>query len=223
MHSGDQHIFCLTTIYGVYKNFTDLTCLSSVGIVTLKSLEVTVVYQDFIDFISQLPVKYWNHWTKLQAMPDSSSSRYPTHILSHNHYHNLCSCLSFVVKQTPKQSNEYTVPDWYQDLTDLTCLSSVNLLESQRHGLVKSIQVPHTYSVSQSLPPYVYLCRNTHPKITRIMFTDPSYIPGLHYFYSLNFRQSDGITDLCQIQLHTGTPHIFCLTTTTIIRVFVKE
>ena len=63
-------------------------------------------------------------------------------------------------------------------------VSSVNLIEVQRYGLVKSIQVLHTYSVSQSLPSYVYLCMNRHPKTTRIY----DYIPVFHHFYAVNLR-----------------------------------
>ena len=74
-----------------------------------------------------------------------------------------------ICRQTDTKNN-HTIYGLYQNFTDLTCLSCVKVLESQRHGLVKSIQVPHTYSVSQSLPPYVYLCRNTHPNITRLKF-----------------------------------------------------
>ena len=47
----------------------------------------------------------------------------------------------------------------YQDFSDLTCLSSVNVIESQRYGVDKSVQIPHPYSVSQMFPSYVYLCR----------------------------------------------------------------
>ena len=37
------------------------------------------------------------------------------------------------------------------------------VLQSLSYAGIKSTQVPHTYSVSQSLPSYVYLCRNRHP------------------------------------------------------------
>ena len=75
--------------------------------------------------------------------------------------------------------NNHVIYSLYQDFTDLTCPSSVNLFESQRYGLVKSTQVPHIYCVSQPLPEYVYLC------------------PVFHHFYVLNFLQSVSITDLC--------------------------
>ena len=60
------------------------------------------------------------------------------------------------------------------------------------------------------LPSHVYFCRNRHPKIAQIY----GCICLFHYFYALNFRHSASITELCRIQVHTGTPHICCLTTT---------
>ena len=72
-----------------------------------------------------------------------------------------------ICRQTDTDNN-YTIYGLYQDFTDLTCLSCVNLLKSQRHGLVKSTQVPHAYSVSEPLPTYVHLCRSRHPKTTPI-------------------------------------------------------
>ena len=123
----------------------------------------------------------------------------------------LCIFMKLVFKQTPKPMTR--IYGWYQNFTDLTCLSSINLLESQRYVVVKSIQVPHTYSVSQTLPSYVSWWRITHPKITRVY----GYMPGFHYFYALNFRPSAAITGLCRIQVHSEhscTLHIMCLRTT---------
>jgi len=42
-------------------------------------------------------------------------------------------------------------------------------------------------------------------------------------FYAVNLRQSTSITELHQIQVFTGTPHIFCLTTTSLTRVSVWD
>jgi hypothetical protein len=42
------------------------------------------------------------------------------------------------------------------------------------------------------------------------------------WFYALNFRQTPVITEISRTQVHTGTPHIFCHTTTAIACVFVK-
>ncbi len=104
----------------------------------------------------------------------------------------------------------------FENFTDLTCLSCLNLLESQRHGLVNSIQVPHTYSVSQPLPSYVYLWRSRHPKTTRTY----EYMEDLDHFYALNLSQSTGITEVCRHQVHAGTPHIFCLTITSLTCIY---
>jgi len=45
----------------------------------------------------------------------------------------------------------------------------------------------------------------------------------IHRFYALNLRQSASITELCRIQVLTGTPHILCLTTTALTRVSVWD
>ena len=140
-------------------------------------------------------------------MPESTSCRYPTHILFLNNYKHLCSCEAFVVQQTPRTITP--IYGLYEDFTDLAWLPCVNLLESQRHGLVNSIQVPHAYSVSQPLPSYVRLCRSRHPKTTR---TYESTVE-LDHFYALHLRQSAGITEVWRNQVHAGTPRIFCLTT----------
>ena len=205
-----------------------------------------------LNLCSQLPTKYWND----RDMPDSTLSRYHTHILSHNHYHEMCmgegignrKSLEFTVTYHDwKIHTFYAVNFRHSDsITDLCriqvhtgtplifCLTtttttrkftrfmistSSTVLQSLIYAGFKSTQVSHTYSVSQPLPWYVYSCRNRHPKTTRIY----GCIPVLHHFYALKLRQSVAIIELSRIQVHTGTPHIFCLTTTTIICVFVKE
>ncbi len=97
--------------------------------------------------------------------------------------------------------------------------TSSKVLQSLNYAGIKSTQVPHTYSVSQQLSPYVYLCRNRHPQTTRIH----RYICVFRYFYALNLWQSAAITELCRKQVLICSPHIFCLTTTTIICVLVKQ
>ena len=47
-------------------------------------------------------------------------------------------------------------------------------------------------------------------------------IPTFLWFYALNFRQTPAIIEISRTQVHTGTPHIFCHTTTAIACVFVK-
>ena len=42
------------------------------------------------------------------------------------------------------------------------------------------------------------------------------------WFYALNFRQTPAIKDIFRTQVQTGTPHVFCHTTTSIACVFVK-
>jgi hypothetical protein len=52
-----------------------------------------------------------------------------------------------------------------------------------------------------------------------IIHQDSTY----HCFYPLNLRQSPSIIQIWRIQLHTRIPHVFCLTTTAIPRVLVKQ
>jgi hypothetical protein len=47
-------------------------------------------------------------------------------------------------------------------------------------------------------------------------------VPTFLWFYALNFRQTPAIIEISRTQLHTGTPHVFCHTTTAIVCVFVK-
>ena len=100
---------------------------------------------------SQLPPTSFNH----RDMPESSLHRHLTHIMSHNHCHDMCFCEAI--------------------------------------GSRKSLKFMLIHTVST-----------------------------FHYLYPLNFRQSPSMMEICRNQVHTGAPHIFCLTTTSIPCVFVK-
>ena len=67
---------------------------------------------------------------------------------------------------------------YFNDFMLSTC---AKVLQSLSYAGIKSTQVPHTYSVSHSLPSYVYLCRNRHPKTSPIY----DYIPILEDFTDL--------------------------------------
>jgi hypothetical protein len=56
-----------------------------------------------------------------------------------------------------------------------------------------------------------------------LKFTFIHTVSTFHYLYPLNFCQSPSIIEICRNQVHTGTPHIFCLTTTGIPCVLVKQ
>ena len=146
-------------------------------------------------------------------MPVSSPHRYPTHILSHNHYHGMCIHVGIGTRKPL----EFTVVFLY--CTTFMLSSCAKVLQSLSYQGFKSTQVLHTYSVSQLLPSYVYSWRNTHPKITRIY----GYMPGLHHCYDFNGHQSAAITELCRNQVHTVIPHIFCLTITCLTRASVWD
>ena len=44
----------------------------------------------------------------------------------------------------------------------------------------------------------------------------------IRWLYALNFRHTPAITEISRSQVHTGTSHVFCHTTTAIACVFVK-
>jgi hypothetical protein len=54
-------------------------------------------------------------------------------------------------------------------------------------------------------------------------FTCIHTVSTFHCFYALNFRQRSSMMEICRNQVHTGIAHIFCLTTTSIPCVFVKQ
>ena len=81
----------------------------------------------------------------------SNLYRYPTHILSHNHYRHMCICEG-VGTQKPLE-----LTNIWQNLTTFMLSTCAKVLESLRYGGIKSMQVPHAYSVSQPLPSPVYI------------------------------------------------------------------
>ena len=55
-----------------------------------------------------------------------------------------------------------------------------------------------------------------------LKFTDKHTVSTFRYFDPVNFRQSPEMMEICRNPVHTGTPHILCLTTTSIPCVFVN-
>ena len=109
---------------------------------------------------SQLPPKSCNH----RAMPESSSHRYPTHILSHNHCHHMCIREAIGTRKPLKLTFIHTC--WHFSVFMLS--TSAKVLQWWRYAGIKSTQVPHTYSVSQPLSSHVYSWSNRHPQIVQI-------------------------------------------------------
>ncbi len=107
---------------------------------------------------SQLAPKCFNG----RDMPESSPHRYPTRILSHNNCHHMCICVGIGTRRPL----EFTIILVYFATFMLSTCDKV--LQSLSYAGFKSSQVPHTYSVSQPPPSYVYSRSNRHPKITRI-------------------------------------------------------
>jgi len=108
--------------------------------------------------------------------PDwSSPCRYCTHVLSHQYYQQMCTCVGIRIRQLL----EFMIIFLYFNTFMLS--TSAKLLQSLSYAGIKSTQVPHTYSVWQPLPSYVYLCRNRHPQTIPIY----EYIPVLQDFTDL--------------------------------------
>ena len=80
----------------------------------------------------------------------------------------------------------------------------------------------HTHILSHNHCHRMCICQDVGsqkpPKITFI-HTDSTF----QWFYALIFRQTPAIIEISRTQVHTGTPHIFCHTTTAITCVFVKK
>ena len=114
----------------------------------------------------------------------------------------------FLKQQAPENRSNWRLYTRSLHFTAFMLSTSSTVLQSMSFAEFKFMQVPHTYSVWQPPAYHVHLCRNKHPKIAQIH----GCICVFHYFYALNFRQSASITQLCWIQVHTGNPHIFCLT-----------
>ena len=98
--------------------------------------------------------------------------------------------------------------------------TSATLRQSQRYPGVKSTQVPHTYSVTQ--PRHCMCICEDMGSLQPINLTSIHADSTFQWFYAVNFRQTPAIRDISRTQVHTGTPHVFCHTTTTIACVFVK-
>ena len=83
---------------------------------------------------------------------------------------------------------------------------------------------PHRYPthiLSHNHCHRVCICQDVGSQTSlKIMFihTDSTF----HWFYALNYRPTLAVITISRTQVHTGTSHIFCHTTTALACVFVK-
>jgi hypothetical protein len=147
---------------------------------------------------SQLPPKSFNH----RDMPESSPNRYSTHILSHNHCHPMCICDDIVTRKSLKFTFIHTVSTFH-------CFYALNFRQS-----------PSIIQISQII--LLCICGKIGTEQS-LKFTFVQTVTTFHSFYPLNFHQSPSMIDICRIEVHTGTAHIFGLTTTSIPCIFVNQ
>ena len=140
-----------------------------------------------------------------------SPSQHCTDNLFHNHHHHMCTCSGIGTKS----QLEFTVV--YQDFTTFILSTSTQVLQSLNYDGFKSIEVPHTYSVSQPLLSPVYLYGIVGQTDTKNCHTNLRLLPKFLRFDVSIFRQPVSITGIRTGQVHTGTQHTFWLTTWAII------
>jgi hypothetical protein len=164
---------------------------------------------------SQHPPHSGNH----RDIPDSSPHRYPTHMLSHNHCHRMCICQDM---DSPKTLNFTFI---HTDST-FQCFYAVNIRHTpaitEILRTLKSTQVPHTYAVTQPLSSHVYLSRYGQSKTAEFH----NYAHGLDISVLLCCQHpphSGNHRDTPDSQVHTGTSHICCHTSTAFTCVCVEQ
>ena len=123
------------------------------------------VYTHTLDFplvlCSPLPPNSFKH----RGIPESSPHRYPTHLLSHNHYHPICIC----AQMGGHKSQKCTFCTHTRLFAAVVLSTTAKHLQTQRYPSMKSTQVPHTHSVSHPLPSHVYLCRNRRSRVAKML------------------------------------------------------
>ena len=164
---------------------------------------------------SQLPPNSGNH----RDIPDSSPHRYHTQILSHNHCHHMSICED-MDSQNPLKITFIHTDSTFQWLDALNFRHTPAIIEILR--TLKSTQVPHTYSVTQPLPSHVYLSRCGQSKTAKFLV----YTHGLDISVVLCSQlppHSGNHRDTPDSQVHTGTSHICCHTSTAFTCVCVEQ
>jgi hypothetical protein len=162
---------------------------------------------------SQLPPNSLND----RDIPDSSPHRYLTHILSHNHYLPMRICEAIGGQKLQKSTFTHAVDFSLLLCSQLppNCCKHRDIPESSPHRYPTPI-LSHNHYLPMCICEEIggqksQKCPFIHMQLT------------FRCFDALNFRPTAANTEISRTQVHTGTPHPFCLTTTTFPCVFVKQ
>ena len=161
----------------------------------------------------QPPSNSGNH----RDIPDPSPHRYLAHILSHHHGH----CMCFSEDMGSHKPLNVTFDTHRLNISVVLCCQPPPNSGNHRHIPDPSLHRYLTRILSHNHGHRMCIGEDmgnqTHLNFTFI-HTDSTF----QWFYAVNFRQTPAIRDISRSQLHTGTPHVFCHTTTVIACVLVK-
>ena len=160
---------------------------------------------------SQLPPNCLN----AGGIPGSSPCRYPTHILSDNHCHHMCICDGIGTQKSLK----FSIYTRSRHLSACTFRTSAKLPQCRRYLDGSPCRYP-THILSDNHSHRMCICEVIGTR-KLLKFTFIHTVHTFHCFFALNFRQSPSKMEIFRIPVHAGTPHTFCLATTSIKCVLV--
>ena len=169
--------------------------------------------QDSLVVCPHLPGKSFNH----RDIPDSSPSRYPTHILSHNHCHPMCDCPATGRLNSFKFTFIHT-DSTFRGFYVLKFSQSPVIIQISRtpvHTCIPHIFCPHIHCHGMCICPEVGTQKSL--KFTFIQ-RYPTHIRSHNHYLWRN-----GLSRIAEIHCYMFTPHIFCHTTTTITCVLLQK
>jgi hypothetical protein len=211
VHTGTPHIFCHTSTT-ISRAFVKK---QAPGI----SLEFTVIHtESAIRWFYDLNIRIRQRVSimKLSRMQVYTGT---PHIFCHAR--TTIPCV-FVKKQTPGKSLKFTV---IHTESTIKCFYTFKIRQRASIMKLSRTQVytgtPHICCHTITTIPCVFVKKEAPGK--SFEFTFIHRVSTFPWFYDLNIRQHASIMKLSRMQVHTGTPHIFCHASTTIPCVFVKK
>ena len=176
------------------------------------------VYRHVVDFSLLWCLNLRPTSCKHRDIQESGPHEHPTHILSRHHYLDMCICEQIGGQKSQKKQIYTHAVDfsllWCSQLPP-NCCKHRDIPESGPHMCLR-----HILSHNHYLP--MCICEAIGGQKSQ----KSPFIPTqstVRCFDTLNFRPTAANIEISRIQVHTGTPHPFCLTTTTFPCVFVKQ
>jgi len=155
---------------------------------------------------------------KYRGIPESSPHRYPTHILSHNHYHRMCICEE-TEGQKSKKSTFIPTQSTFRCFHALYFGPTVSNMETFWTHVHAGTS--HTFCLTTTTFPCVFVKKYEVKSRKKGTFIHTK--STFRCFHVLNLRQPAANIEIRWTEVHTDTPHGICLTTTTFQCVFVKK